>query len=216
MLVFLACAVKWMNVRGRVDCSGRRGWARHEEQAMTTRQWGRRVGTLACLVASSAAAVGVVGTPAGAATAKACKVLKKVEIQAAFGGTVSTARKGLGTSSSNQCQYEVSASGDRPQGTIVVHVMTTGAKAAFGGLEKRTSAYVPIDGVPNSLYAEKTHVVNILQGKVLLGVQGNFVVTDPLPVHFYDVESQLTGLAQIGAGRISRVASRPSALPRSA
>ena len=47
---------------------------------------------------------------------------------------------------------------------------------------------MPIDGVPNSLYAEKLHVVNLLEGNVLLGVQGNFVITDPLPIHFYDAE----------------------------
>ena len=79
--------------------------------------------------------------------------------------------------------------------------MTTGAKAAYNGL-KKTSAYVPIDGVPNSLYAEKSHVVDILEGDVLLGVQGNFVITDPLPIHFYDAETQLTDLAQIGITRV--------------
>ena len=44
-------------------------------------------------------------------------------------------------------------------------------------------------------------MVNILKGDVLLGVQGNFVITTPLPIHFYDAKTQLTDLAQIGVER---------------
>ena len=112
-------------------------------------------------------------------------------------------KKGLGTPLSTQCEYKVGATADRPEGTVIVHVMTTGAKAAYNGL-KKTSAYVPIDGVPNSLYSDKTHVVDILKGSVLLGVQGNFLITDPLPIHFYDAQTQLTDLAQIGIARVSK------------
>ncbi len=141
------------------------------------------------------------GVAAGAATTKPCKVIKKSEIQQAFGGTVSSGKKGVGTAVSAQCEFNVGADGDRPTGTVTVHVMTTGAKAAYNGL-KQTSQYVPIAGVPNALYAEKLHVVDILQGDVLLGVQGGFVITDPLPIHFYDDMTQLTELAQIGAKRV--------------
>ena len=56
--------------------------------------------------------------------------------------------------------------------------------------------------MPNSLCAEKSHVVNILKGDVLLGVQGGFLITDPLPIHFFDDKTQLTGLAQIGLKRV--------------
>ena len=94
------------------------------------------------------------------------------------------------------------ANGDRPDGTVIVHVMTTGAKIAYTGLKKQGTIYVPIDGVPNCLYAEKLHVVNLLKGDVLLGVQGEFVITDPLPIHFYDDKTQLTDLAQIGVKRV--------------
>ena len=134
-------------------------------------------------------------------TTNPCKVLKKSEIQQAFGGTVSSGKKGLSTPVSSQCEFQVGASGDRPAGTVVVHVMTTGAKAAYTGL-KKTAAYEPIDGVPNSLWAEKLDVVNILKGDVLLGVQGGFLITDPLPIHSFDDKTQLTGLAQIGLKRV--------------
>jgi hypothetical protein len=33
-------------------------------------------------------------------------------------------------------------------------------------------------------------------------VQGNFLITDPLPIHFYDAQTQLTDLAQIGIARV--------------
>lgn len=163
-----------------------------------TRSMGLRAAMIVALVATTFA---VGATPGGAATTNPCKVLKKSEIQRAFGGTVSSGKKGLSTPVSVQCEYLVGANADRPAGTIVVHVMTTGAKAAYTGL-KKTSAYAPIDSVPNSLYAEKLDVVNLLQGDVLLGVQGGFLITDPLPIHSYDDTTQLTDLAQIGITRV--------------
>ena len=139
--------------------------------------------------------------PAGAATTNPCKVLKKSEIQRAFGGTVSTGKKGISTPASAQCEFQVGANGDRPAGTVVVHVMTTGAEAAYTGL-KKTAAYEPIDGLPNSLWAQKLDVVDLLKGDVLLGVQGGFLISDPLPIHSYDDKTQLTDLAQIGLKRV--------------
>lgn len=166
-----------------------------------TRSIARRAGGIVGLGVLALASVAAVAPPAGAASTNPCKVLKKSEIQRAFGGAVSSGKQGLSTAASAQCEYQVGANGDRPTGTVIVHVMTHRAKAAYEGL-KKTSAYVPIDGVPNSLSAENVHVVDILKGDVLLGVQGGFVITDPLPIHFYDDETQLTGLAQIGIGRV--------------
>jgi hypothetical protein len=167
-----------------------------------TRSAGLRAGVIAGLVALVVTTFATVATPAGAASSiNPCKVLKKSEIAGAFGGTVGSGKKGLSTPVSSQCEYQVSANGDRPNGTVIVHVMTTGAKAAYDGL-KKTSLYVPIEGVPNSLWADKTHVVDILKGNVLVGVQGNFLITSPLPVHFYDAKTQLTDLAQTGAKRV--------------
>jgi hypothetical protein len=162
----------------------------------------RRISLFAGVVALTAASFASGATPAGAATANPCKVLKQSEIQSAFGGTVSTGRKGLSTAVSAQCEYQVGADGDRPAGTVVVHVMTTGAKAAYKGLKKVSDSYAPLEGVPNALWNEKLRVVNILKGSVLLGVQGGFTITDPLPIHFYDDETQLSDLAQIGVKRV--------------
>jgi hypothetical protein len=153
---------------------------------------------VAVLVAST---IFVTGAPAGAAKTNPCKVLKKSEIQQAFGGTVSSGKQGFSTAVSSQCEYQVGPDGDRPAGTVVVHVMTTGAKAAYKGLKKAPS-YAPVEGVSNALWNDKVHAVNILKGKVLLGVQGGFTITDPLPIHFYDDETQLVELAQIGVKRV--------------
>jgi len=161
----------------------------------------RRAGTTVGVLAIAAASFAMFAVPASAATTNPCKVLKKSEIQQAFGGTVSSGKKGLSTPVSQQCEFKIGANSDRPAGTLVVHVMTTGAKAAYNGL-KKTSQYVPIEGVPNSLWAEKLHVVNILKGDVLLGVQGGFLITDPLPIHSFDDKTQLTDLAQIGLERV--------------
>jgi hypothetical protein len=166
-----------------------------------TRSIGRRAGVVAALAALATTTCTVLAAPAGAAGKNACKVLKRSEIQQAFGGTVTSGRQGIGTPVSAQCEFQVSAYGDRPAGTVTVHVLTKGGKAADARLEK-TGQYAPLDGVASSLYAENSHVVDVLQGDVLLGVQGGFVITDPLPIHFYDDKTPLTGLARIGAKRV--------------
>jgi hypothetical protein len=163
----------------------------------------RGPGVLTVLVVLAAATVAGLGvSPAAAATTDACKVLKRSEIRAAFGGSVDPGKQGLRTPVSSQCQYRVSADGDRPEGTVIVHLTTKGGQAAYDGLRKRSNTYEPIDGVPQALSAQKLHVVKLLKGKVLLGVQGTFVATDPLPIHFSDVQAQLTALAQQGAARV--------------
>ena len=165
------------------------------------RSIGRRAGATAGVLALAAASFAMFAAPAGAATTNPCKVLKKSEIQKAFGGTVSSGKQGISTPVSAQCEFQVGASGDRPTGTVVVHVMHTNGKIAYNGL-KKTSTYEPIDGVPNSLWAEKLDVVNILKGDVLVGVQGGFLITDPLPIHSFDDKAQLTDLAQVAIKRV--------------
>ena len=49
---------------------------------------------------------------------------------------------------------------------------------------------------------EKLQVVNVLKGTVLLGVQGNFLITDPLPIHVYDDKAQLVDLAKLALARV--------------
>jgi hypothetical protein len=166
-----------------------------------TRSIGRHAGRIAGVLATTAASFAMFAGPAGAADTNPCKVIRRSEIQQAFGGTVSTGRKGVSTSTSSQCEFQVGANGDRPAGTIVVHVRTTGGKDAYAGM-KKTDSNAPIDGVPNSLWAEKRDVVNLLKGDVLLGVQGGFLIGEPLPIHAYDDKTQLTGLAQIGLKRV--------------
>jgi hypothetical protein len=166
-----------------------------------TRSIGPRAGILAGIATLAMTAAGVFGAAsAGAATTNPCKLLKKSEIQQAFGGTVSTGKKGLSTPVSAQCEFRVGADADRPDGTVIAKAMTTGAKAAYTGLKKLPD-YAAVDGVANSLYNEKLHVVEILKGEVLVGVQGGFTITDPLPIHFYDDQTQLVDLAQIAAKR---------------
>jgi hypothetical protein len=163
------------------------------------------MGALFALTVGVVASVGVAGivdvVPVGAATTNPCKVFKKSEIQQAFGGTVGSGKKGISTAVSSQCEFAVGANAERPAGTVIVKAMTTGAKAAYTGL-KKVADYAPIDGVPDSLSNDKLHVVEILHGDVLVGVQGGFSITDPLPIHFYDDKTQLTQLAQLAAKRI--------------
>jgi hypothetical protein len=169
---------------------------------LTVRRAGTAAGAVAGAVAVTTVVLGMVAAPSGAAIKNPCKVLSKAEIQIAFGGTVSSGKKGLSTPVSKQCEFQVGANADRPGGTVVVHLMTTGAKPAYNGLKKITQTYAPVDGFPNALHAPKLQVVNVLKGDVLLGVQGNFLVTDPLPVHTYDGKAQLVDLAQLGLARV--------------
>jgi hypothetical protein len=169
-----------------------------------TRSIGTRIAVIAVTAVITVVTVSAFGSwaaPAGAATTNPCKVIKRSEIAQVFGGEVSTGKKGVSTPASTQCEFRISAAGERPAGTVTVHVMTTGAKAAYAGLKKRAQ-YEPIDGLPKSLYAEPRHVVNVLAGDVLLGVQGGFLITDPLPLHFYDDQAQLVDLARIGVTRV--------------
>lgn len=173
---------------------------------MTTRSIGRRVRAITGRLVLAAATLGattsvVAAAPAGAAATDPCKVITRAEIQRAFGGTVSTGRLGFTTRSSSQCQFQVGAEGNRPAGTVVVHLMNTGAKAAYERYQK-ASGYAPIDGVPNALWSETLHRVNVLAGDVLLAVQGGFIATTPLPIHSYDDKTQLSQLAQIGITRV--------------
>jgi hypothetical protein len=163
------------------------------------------IGALFALTVASFGAAGVVvdavdAVPAGAATTNPCKLLKKSEIQQAFGGTVGSGKQGIRTAVSSQCEFSVGAAAERPAGTVIVKAMNSRGKAAYDGL-KKISDYVPIDGVPNSLRAEKLNVVDILKGDVLVGVQGGFFITDPLPIHSFDDTAQLTQLAQLAAKR---------------
>jgi len=42
----------------------------------------------------------------------------------------------------------------------------------------------------------------VLKGNVLLGVQGSFLITDPLPIHTYDDQTPLVDLARLGVARV--------------
>jgi hypothetical protein len=166
---------------------------------------GRRVGVLVGAAAMGATAFGALGPAAHAAAApkpvNPCKVVRRSEIQKAFGGVVSTGKQGFPTPASSQCEYTVTADGDRPPGTVTVHLTTTGAQAAYDKLEK-SRGYDAIDGLSDALSATKLHVVNLLKGDVLVAVQGGFTITNPLPIHSFDDSAQLTQLAQAAAKRV--------------
>ena len=126
----------------------------------------------------------------------------------AFGGTVASGKKGLSTPVSAQCEFQVGANADRPDGTVIVHLMTTGAKAAYTGLKKivadvrrRSTA------CPTRSTREKLQVVNVLKGDVLRRRAGR-VHRSPTRCRStsYDDKTQLTELAQLAgqAGLIRR------------
>ena len=128
----------------------------------------RRViaGTFAGAVLTTAA-LGALALPAHAASKPdPCKLLKTSEISEQFGGaTVSAGTKSLTTAVSAGCRFDVAATGDQPDGSIDVRVMTTGAKAAHTGLKTLAGGdYVPVAGLANSLWSEKTKSLSVLKG----------------------------------------------------
>ena len=103
-----------------------------------SRLTGRRAGTAAGAVAGALALVtamfGVFAAPGGAATTNPCKVLKQVgDPDRRSAARSVSGKKGFSTPVSAQCEFQVGANADRPDGTVIVHVMTTGAKAAYTG-----------------------------------------------------------------------------------
>jgi hypothetical protein len=151
---------------------------------------------------TAALTVGVLGLPAGAKTTSPCKILKKSEIAASLGSTVSSGQPGLSTPVSKSCDFDVAASNDRPDGKVIVRVTTIGAKAAYDGLKDQTALYVAVPELGKALYSEKTGALSLLLGSKYLTVQGVFLATDPLPVHQVDVESQLVDLMKIARKRV--------------
>jgi hypothetical protein len=148
------------------------------------------------------AAGATVRAAAGAADANPCKVLKRSEIRKAFAGTVSSGRKDFSTPVTTQCEFFVAANADRPPGTLVVHLRTTHARTTYDALKKQARRYAAVDGVPNALYSDTSHVVQLLKGRTLVGIHAGFTITDPLPIHSFDSEAQLTQLAQLAATRV--------------
>jgi hypothetical protein len=151
-------------------------------------------------------AVALVGVcsaaPAGAATKDPCKVVTTGEISKAFdGAAVERGVAGLKTAASAQCNYAIAATSTLPAGDLVVIVMyAPGGKAAYDGL-KTNPLSSPTTGLTNSIYNSKQSVVNTLEGKSLLGMQGLFS-DGTLPVAFRDVQSQLVAISKVGLKRI--------------
>jgi hypothetical protein len=114
---------------------------------------------------------------------------------------VAKGKKGLTTPVNTTCKFEVTGAGTLPDGTVSVTVMFIGAKPAYDGL-KKIDGYAALPELSSSLYNEKLSVVNTLKGKILLGVQGNFLSTSPLPIHSVDVKTQLISLSKTGLKRV--------------
>jgi hypothetical protein len=166
-----------------------------------TRLAGPRAGGLLVVVALALAAVVVPASPSGAEVTNPCKVLKRSELQYALGATVAPGRIAPSTSASRQCEYQVAADQDRPLGTIVVLVRNTGAEKRFRELARRASSEM-VDGLADAIWSPNRRAIDVLAGDTLLGIQGNFLRADALPLAFSDVEVPLTALARVGAQRL--------------
>jgi hypothetical protein len=151
----------------------------------------RRLSLVACV---ASLVLGVFALPGGAATKDPCKVLTKSEITKAFGATVGNPKKGPGTAVSASCKWTLTG-GVNGSGTLIVHVMTTGANAAYTGLKKLPN-YAPVAGYPKSLWNESFSVVDVLKGSVLMGVQAGF------PDNTADIQPQLVSLSKTGVKRV--------------
>jgi hypothetical protein len=153
------------------------------------------VGTLGAMAVPGQAAV------QGAKTVKACKLLKASEISQAFGGaTVAPGETGTSTVLSNECNFDVSASGDVPSGTVTVHVMSPRGKIAFKAHEKGTFGFQTVAGEKGVLYWDKTGSSEMLKGDTLVGVQGVFI-GDTLPIQQHDAQAEVIALNKIAVKR---------------
>ena len=160
-------------------------------------------GTLAGAVLTTVALGALALSAHAASKPDPCKLLKTSEISEQFGGaTASPGTKSLTTAVSVGCRFDVAATGDQPDGNIDVRVMTTGAKAAYNGLKKLAGGdYVPVAGVANSLWSEKTKSLSVLKGTELVTVQALFTSINPLPVHQLDTRAQAIALSKLAVKR---------------
>ena len=162
---------------------------------------GSRTGRVAVL-AGAAAVVAVVATwtaPVGAAKVpNACKLLKASEIEAEYGAPVSPPEPGLKTAATAQCTFDVAAGAALPDGAVTTSVMFVGAKAAYNGM-KATEGVVPVAGLAKAIYQTSTGALMVLDGNLLVTVQGVFIATGP--IRQVDTLDHLIPLAEIAAKR---------------
>ncbi len=141
---------------------------------------GRRVSTIARATASVFLVVAV--TVAGEATVaaagkpspKPCKLLQVSELAEAFGVEIGAPTRRR-TGALRVCNWVVPALGERPQGALVVTVVTAKAKYNF----RRDSGLADAQLLPelsdDAFYSPMLSAVWLLDGGVLLTVQGLFV-----------------------------------------
>jgi hypothetical protein len=134
---------------------------------------------LAVMVALAAACALVL--PAGtaaAATKNPCKLVKASEISEVFGQPVAKPKTRLSTAVSKQCQFKVSATTDKPDGSVATYLQFVGAKIAFDTDRKQLEAS-SVSGLGKDAFYQDTGatggVVWVLKGDVLLTVQGIFL-----------------------------------------
>ncbi|MFN8024960.1 MAG: hypothetical protein U0W40_00975 [Acidimicrobiia bacterium] len=154
--------------------------------------------------AIATATLGVLAVPGHAASKpNPCKLLKTSEISEQFGGaTVSAGKKGISTAVSTQCQFDVAATGDQPDGEVDVRVMTTGAKVAYNGLKNNKAlGHVAVPEVSGALWADNTKAMSVLKGDTLITVQPLFTSANPLPIHQLDTREQAIALIKLAQKR---------------
>lgn len=155
------------------------------------------------IVAALALGCGAEAGCSSPGTKHACEVLTEGEIAKVFGGIV-TERRREATHASSKCDYEVDTDGKRPPGFVTVQVVFAEAEAAYDDLKKPGSGYTPIPDLSNAISNDTLRIVNVLNGDVLVGVQGIFVENnlEPVPPQFYDVRTELLELARLAVKRL--------------
>ncbi len=165
---------------------------------MRTHTTSRVAVALVLAAGMTSVAVGA-GAAAAAKTPNPCKLLKASEIATEFdGAVVSEPEPGLKTAASSSCTWDVAAGATLPDGSVTSTLMFIGGKPAYDGL-KQNADFVPVAGLKNSLYQQKTGALLVLDGANLVTVQGIF--REGLPPKSHDVQEHLVALVKIATKR---------------
>jgi len=144
---------------------------------------------------------------AGTAAVDACKLLKVRELRNVLDQPVARPEKSRTSKVIATCEWQVSATANKPDGSVSTFLQFVGAKISFDTNRTQLGKSVSsVSGLGKHAFYQSTGtgggVVWVLKGKVLLTVQGVFVSAPDGPVaNAEELEHELVAAARIAKGR---------------
>ena len=141
---------------------------------------------------------------ATAATKNPCKLVKSSEINKVFGQPVGKPKQRISTPVSKQCEWKVTATADKPGGSVATYLQFVGAKSAFKA-DRPQFETASVSGLGKDAFYQSTGaaggVVWVLKGDVLMTVQGVFFSVNGPMFDPAALQDELVAVAKIARKR---------------